>query len=91
MMYTMVMNLLFLSFPSSASFFLSFFFVCFGQWFCFLFLGMAFVQRRKGHDVMGSFELLQPLAYGLKTILKNLFHQVVIISPFIEWLQWLHL
>jgi NADH-ubiquinone oxidoreductase chain 1 len=32
---------------------------------------MAFVQRRKGHDVMGSFELLQPLAYGLKTILKK--------------------
>jgi hypothetical protein len=49
------------------------------------------VQRRKGHDVMGSFELLQPLAYGLKMILKTLFHQVVIIAPFIEWLQWLHL
>ena len=27
---------------------------------------MAFVQRRKGPDVVGSFELLQPLADGSK-------------------------
>jgi len=32
---------------------------------------MAFVQRRKGPDVVGSFRLLQPLADGLKLILKE--------------------
>ncbi|TYG73545.1 hypothetical protein ES288_D04G110300v1 [Gossypium darwinii] len=32
---------------------------------------MAFVQRRKGPDVVGSFGLLQPLAEGLKLILKE--------------------
>ncbi|KAM3204627.1 NADH-ubiquinone oxidoreductase chain 1 [Capsicum annuum] len=32
---------------------------------------MAFVQRRKGLDVVGSFGLLQPLADGLKLILKE--------------------
>uniref|UniRef100_A0A8I6X8B5 NADH-ubiquinone oxidoreductase chain 1 n=1 Tax=Hordeum vulgare subsp. vulgare TaxID=112509 RepID=A0A8I6X8B5_HORVV len=32
---------------------------------------MAFVQRRKGPDVVGSFGLLQPLADGLKFILKE--------------------
>jgi NADH-ubiquinone oxidoreductase chain 1 len=31
---------------------------------------MAFVQRRKGHDVVGTFGLLQPLADGLYLILK---------------------
>ncbi|KAI4991789.1 hypothetical protein ZWY2020_040175 [Hordeum vulgare] len=33
---------------------------------------MAFVQRRKGPDVVGSFRLLQPLEHGLKMILKEL-------------------
>nr|YP_010722196.1 NADH dehydrogenase subunit 1 [Paropyrum anemonoides]WDV09952.1 NADH dehydrogenase subunit 1 [Paropyrum anemonoides] len=32
---------------------------------------MAFVQRRKGPDVVGSFGLLQPLADGSKLILKE--------------------
>jgi NADH:ubiquinone oxidoreductase subunit H len=32
---------------------------------------MAFVQRRKGPDVVGSFGLLQPLADGFKLILKE--------------------
>nr|AQK77827.1 NADH dehydrogenase subunit 1 [Lophophytum mirabile subsp. bolivianum] len=32
---------------------------------------MAFVQRRKGPDVVGSFGLLQPLADGLKLIIKE--------------------
>ncbi|XBI55066.1 hypothetical protein VPH35_036960 [Triticum aestivum] len=32
---------------------------------------MAFVQHRKGPDVVGSFRLLQPLADGLKLILKE--------------------
>nr|QYB18027.1 NADH dehydrogenase subunit 1 [Damnacanthus indicus var. indicus]QYB18155.1 NADH dehydrogenase subunit 1 [Damnacanthus indicus var. microphyllus]QYB18059.1 NADH dehydrogenase subunit 1 [Damnacanthus indicus var. indicus]QYB18091.1 NADH dehydrogenase subunit 1 [Damnacanthus indicus var. indicus]QYB18123.1 NADH dehydrogenase subunit 1 [Damnacanthus indicus var. indicus] len=32
---------------------------------------MAFVQRRRGPDVVGSFGLLQPLADGLKLILKE--------------------
>ena len=32
---------------------------------------MAFVKCRKGLDVVGSFGLLQPLAYGLKLILKE--------------------
>ncbi|KAI4968744.1 hypothetical protein ZWY2020_046074 [Hordeum vulgare] len=32
---------------------------------------MAFVQRRKGPHVVGSFRLLQPLADGLKLILKE--------------------
>nr|GEW54687.1 hypothetical protein [Tanacetum cinerariifolium] len=32
---------------------------------------MAFVQRRKGPDVVGSFGLLQPLAYGFKLIIKE--------------------
>ncbi|CAI8598724.1 unnamed protein product [Vicia faba] len=32
---------------------------------------MAFVQRQKGPNVVGSFGLLQPLAYGLKLILKE--------------------
>ncbi|KAI3930573.1 hypothetical protein MKX01_037019 [Papaver californicum] len=33
---------------------------------------MAFVQRRKGPDVVGSFGLLQPIADGSKLILKEL-------------------
>ncbi|YP_004849322.1 NADH dehydrogenase subunit 1 (mitochondrion) [Cucumis sativus] len=32
---------------------------------------MAFVQRRKGPDVVGSFGLLQPLADGLKLMIKE--------------------
>ncbi|XP_039131820.1 NADH-ubiquinone oxidoreductase chain 1-like [Dioscorea cayenensis subsp. rotundata] len=32
---------------------------------------MAFVQRRKAPDVLGSFRLLQPLADGSKLILKE--------------------
>nr|YP_010035366.1 NADH dehydrogenase subunit 1 [Ageratum conyzoides]QQQ87754.1 NADH dehydrogenase subunit 1 [Ageratum conyzoides] len=32
---------------------------------------MAFVQRRKGPDVVGSFGLLQPLADGFKLIIKE--------------------
>ncbi|KAI3841145.1 hypothetical protein MKX03_007014 [Papaver bracteatum] len=32
---------------------------------------MAFVQRRKGPDVVGSFGLLQPIADGSKLILKE--------------------
>ncbi|XP_039131803.1 NADH-ubiquinone oxidoreductase chain 1-like [Dioscorea cayenensis subsp. rotundata] len=32
---------------------------------------MAFVQCRKGHDVVGSFGLLQPLVDGSKLILKE--------------------
>ncbi|XVF82767.1 hypothetical protein PTKIN_Ptkin16aG0075800 [Pterospermum kingtungense] len=32
---------------------------------------MAFVQHQKGPDVVGSFGLLQPLADGLKLILKE--------------------
>ncbi|KAK6804384.1 hypothetical protein RDI58_002168 [Solanum bulbocastanum] len=32
---------------------------------------MAFVQRRKGPDVVGSFGLLQPLVDGLKLILNT--------------------
>nr|WOH22544.1 NADH dehydrogenase subunit 1 [Gastrodia javanica] len=32
---------------------------------------MAFVQRRKGPDVVGSFGLLQPIADGLKLIIKE--------------------
>ncbi|KAI4975231.1 hypothetical protein ZWY2020_048838 [Hordeum vulgare] len=32
---------------------------------------MAFVQRRKGFDAVGSFGLLQPLADGLELILKE--------------------
>ncbi|KAL3537454.1 hypothetical protein ACH5RR_000820 [Cinchona calisaya] len=32
---------------------------------------MAFVQRRKGPEVVGSFGLLQPLVDGLKLILKK--------------------
>ncbi|XP_056845533.1 NADH-ubiquinone oxidoreductase chain 1 [Raphanus sativus] len=32
---------------------------------------MAFVQRKKGSDVVGSFGLLQPLADGSKLILKK--------------------
>nr|QIV26023.2 NADH dehydrogenase subunit 1 [Capsella bursa-pastoris] len=32
---------------------------------------MAFVQRRKGPDVVGSFGLLQPVADGLKLIIKE--------------------
>nr|YP_009493658.1 NADH dehydrogenase subunit 1 [Codonopsis lanceolata]AWN57603.1 NADH dehydrogenase subunit 1 [Codonopsis lanceolata] len=32
---------------------------------------MAFVQRRKGPDVVGSFGLLQPIADGVKLILKE--------------------
>nr|QSL97099.1 NADH dehydrogenase subunit 1 [Catharanthus roseus] len=32
---------------------------------------MAFVQRRKGPDVVGSFGLLQPIADGFKLILKE--------------------
>ncbi|CAI8602226.1 unnamed protein product [Vicia faba] len=32
---------------------------------------MAFVQHRKGPDVVGSFRLLQPLVDGLKLILKE--------------------
>ncbi|MCE0481315.1 NADH:ubiquinone dehydrogenase subunit 1 [Datura stramonium] len=32
---------------------------------------MAFVQRRKGSDVVGSFGLLQPLVDGLKLIIKE--------------------
>uniref|UniRef100_A0A3B6I2Y5 NADH-ubiquinone oxidoreductase chain 1 n=1 Tax=Triticum aestivum TaxID=4565 RepID=A0A3B6I2Y5_WHEAT len=32
---------------------------------------MAFVQRRKSPDVVGSFGLLQPLADGFKLILKE--------------------
>ncbi|XP_073109348.1 NADH-ubiquinone oxidoreductase chain 1 [Elaeis guineensis] len=33
---------------------------------------MAFMQRRKGPNVVGSFGLLQLSAYGLKMILKEL-------------------
>ncbi|MFS7995923.1 putative NADH:ubiquinone reductase (H(+)-translocating) [Helianthus anomalus] len=32
---------------------------------------MAFVQRRKGPDVVGSFGLLQPLADGFKLVIKE--------------------
>lgn len=32
---------------------------------------MAFVQRRKGPDTVGTFGLLQPIADGLKLILKE--------------------
>ena len=52
---------------------------------------MAFVQRRKGPDVVGSFGLLQPLADGFKLILKEPISPSSAISPFLEWLQWLHL
>uniref|UniRef100_A0A453BL68 NADH-ubiquinone oxidoreductase chain 1 n=1 Tax=Aegilops tauschii subsp. strangulata TaxID=200361 RepID=A0A453BL68_AEGTS len=53
---------------------------------------MAFVQHRKGPDVVGSFGLLQPLADGLKLILKEpISPSSANFSLFLEWLQWLHL
>jgi len=49
---------------------------------------MALVQRRKGPNVVGSFGLLQPLADGLKSAMKEPIEPIVLIYLSLEWLQW---
>nr|AJP33508.1 NADH dehydrogenase subunit 1 [Gnetum gnemon] len=59
---------------------------------------MAFVQRRKGPNVVGSFGLLQPLADGLKSVMKepispssanfSLFRMAPVVTSMLSLVAW---